>query len=168
MTYGITEEFKSRVPGRFIVMISGGELNHRAMVIHRAANFEYEFKLYLLKALRKINPTISDAELENKGIFSEPNMLSSLSKCLRLAKLLNLITQDEQHDIKKIIELRNMYAHDRDRNQLSQDPEAIAVLRSLKLYQYSKDVLSGVTDQHVFLCCIQFLQELIIAKTAAL
>jgi hypothetical protein len=140
----------------------------RSAVLTRVIYFEDEFQLYLFEALKKINPNISEAELQDKGIFSEPNMLSSLSKCVRFAKVLDLVNEDEFFDIKKLVTLRNMYAHGKHRTDLKDDEDAQAVMRSMKMYANSKADLELLPAGKAFFCCIDQLSEIIQTKRAGL
>lgn len=137
-------------------------------VLRAVIDLEYNFQRYLLASLRMVNPNIADSELDHGGIFAEPNMLSSLSKCLRLAVLLNLVDRDEAHDIKKLVTIRNMYAHGRHRKQLAQDVDAIAVVRSMTVYNNNKEEVAHLDFGKIFFCCINHIAEIIACKRETL
>ena len=137
---------------------------NRGIILSLAIEFEYDFQLYMLAILRKINPEISEVEFGKDGIFVDPNMLSSLAKCLNLAEVLGMLSQDEQHDIRKFVKLRNMYAHGRDRTDIKDDERAKAVLYSMKIYANSKQRLDSMNAGDALFCCVNFLSVVIKEK----
>jgi hypothetical protein len=136
----------------------------RDTILTRIIDLEYEFQLYLFAAFKSFNSQISQAEFESGGIFSEPNMLSSLSKCLKLAKTLNLIDTDELHDLRKLVILRNMYAHGRHRREFHEDADAIAVMLSMKIYLNNEESLIKLRKGKALFCCIEHLAVIIESK----
>lgn len=136
----------------------------REAVLSRAIDFEYNFQRYMLAMLQRITPEISDSEFDEGGVFAEPGMLSSLSKCLRLAKALRMVSGDEYHDIQKLVKLRNMYAHGRTRVELRDDTAAKTVLYSMKIYINNKMQLDSLDPGRAFFCCVDFLLEAIDEK----
>lgn len=140
----------------------------RDVILHWLIEFDFDFKCYVLAVLRQINPDISELEFDNKGIFAEPQMLSSLSKCIRFAKVLNIVSADEFHDIDKLVKLRNKYAHGRNRTALDDDPDATAIVLSMKLFLNNKDSLVAMSTGHIFLSCVQTLSENVKEKTSRL
>ena len=136
----------------------------RDAILKRIIDLEYEFKVYLLRAFKRIHPEISEAELGHKGLFSEGNMFENLTKCLTLAKALNLVDSIIDADLRKMVRLRNMYAHGRHRTELKEDAEAAALVRSTRIYANSKASLDTLDIGKAFFCCTDRLTEIIVER----
>lgn len=167
MSYSVPPHIVQKHSGRTVYFAPSVPPIGRDAIIKAVIDLEYEFQLYLFAALRLIDPHLDEAELED-GIFSEPNMLSSLSKCLTLSVALHLVDDLLEFDIRKLVRLRNMYAHGRHRTELREDEQAQAIVRSLKIYTNSDENLRTLEIGKAFFCCVDRIVEVVQEKREAL
>jgi DNA-binding MltR family transcriptional regulator len=140
----------------FLVMHESTQLDHRGLVLTGVADLEEIMANLLLAYFRKADPSLTSS-IEDVDIFRENRALGSLSKMLHIAPLLGLVTNEELYDLGRLVRLRNMYAHGKNRKQFHYDAETLNVLRSLKLYAASANALAKEQDQFVFIEMKEFL-----------
>jgi hypothetical protein len=168
MTYAVSTQLVQKHSVQMVYFAPSIPPIGRDGIIKAVIDLEYEFQLYLFAALRLINPNLNESQLGDGGIFSEPNMLSSLSKCLTLAVALDLVDDLMEFDIRKLVRLRNMYAHGRHRIELREDEEAQDIVRMLKIYANSGEDLRALEIGNAFFCCIDRIKEVVQEKREAL
>lgn len=145
------------------------QFDHRGMILRNVCQLEYDFKLFLIEAFRKINPSLRDEIADElQSMFGPDRPFGSLSKCLKVATLLKLIEENEAQDLKAMVNLRNMYAHGRNRQQLYEDSASMAFIREMHIVRNSATVLGTRDEQDTFLCAVKSLNEIVLKKTTDL
>jgi DNA-binding MltR family transcriptional regulator len=149
-----------------LIVDQPNQFDHRGMVLRAACELEAELASLLLVFMRSVNSKLAEASAR-KELFSETGLLSSLTKSVRLARHLGLLTEDQVHDLRVVADLRNGYAHGRQRDQFYRDPASSAQLRTLRLYLSSRQLFVEHSDQAIFLACIEQLKLMLQAQAQA-
>ena len=154
-------EIPSRFAGRFRQVTIFGpndQFDHRGMVLRGVCELEYQCARLLYAFFRTRVPKLSWEATED-DLFSENGLLTSLSRRVKVATYLGLLSDDEARDLRILSTLRNMYAHGRERSQFNEDPKASAAIRSMGLFKNSQTLFAGYDEQGIFLLCCHALGE---------
>jgi hypothetical protein len=126
------------------VIFGDGSLDHRGLAIRTACDLEAELVSLLSKFLMKTNGFAAAQavnEFEDWG----------LKRLADLAFYLSFISDEDRHDIRKLGRLRDRYAHDKERKQLTEDAEMFALIEATYLYK-STPALKSIAQQQALVC----------------
>jgi DNA-binding MltR family transcriptional regulator len=165
MPYSITPDVVAQF-GRVLIMMNG-QFDHRGMVIRAVCQLEDELALLLFVHFRSQKSSLRWAHAKRR-LFSENGILSTLTKMLTLASYLDLVADEEVHDLRALIDMRNKYAHRSARGQLGDDQYTTAKLESLILIQRSQAELAGIDHQGQFRSACHVLMLRLQAKREAI
>jgi len=129
-------------PTQFHVMRGADDqFEHRAQVIRLACDLELLLTDNCLRWLGEHNPNLDHAAARKE--FFEEGPIGSLKKLADLAYFTGSIGPKTRHDLRKFASLRDRYAHDRERKQLSDDPEMFALLTATYTFRDNRELLQG-------------------------
>lgn len=127
-----------------VILFDDGAPDHRGLAIRAACDLEAELVSLLAEFLVKdkgFELERGNKEFEDWG----------LKKLADLAFMLNFISNEDRHDIRKVSRLRDRYAHDKRRGQLDEDEEMFAFLKNTYLFRGSIE-LRQLNRQEVLFC----------------
>lgn len=131
----------------FIIFDDGGTLDHRGMTIRGACDVEATL-------VDRLATVLSHSKRVPVGTIKNGFESWSLSKLADLAFFVDVISNEDRHDIKKMQVLRNKYAHSKSAGNLERNDKLFKLVSDTFLFKSTSEVKT-LSRQAAYLAVIQ-------------